>query len=374
MPSFRGLAVAADRAAIDAATTILTAGGNAADAASAMGLVLSVTLPSRAGLGGGGACQIYDPATREVRRLDFPARPASPAIDARWRAAVPHMARGFYALHARAGKLPWAQIVAPAETLARFGFRVSPLLAADIKAGGETLGNDRAALSLVLTRGRQLAVLGDTLTNADLAMTLSRMRARGPGSFYEGAQAKDLADAADAAGASVSIDDLRGAVPEWTSPAAERRGDSVVVKSGRAIGEAAATAYLAADGEGRIVVCAVGMNHPFGLGIAARGHGFVFAPAEPGPLDPLLMLAFNETNGDAYLAAAAAGPRAAAAGDIIDAASAGGRIDVGALDPIDADGSPNAILSCRTGLANDGKACLMRSWPPQESETIFLER
>lgn len=185
LPSFRGLAVEADRAAIDAATTILTAGGNAADTASAMGLVLSVTLPSRAGLGGGGACKTYDPATRDVLRLDFPARPASPTIDARWRAAVPHMARGFYVLHARAGKLPWAQIVAPAETLARFGFRVSPLLTADIRAGGDTLGNDRAALSLVLTRGRQLAVLGDTLANADLAMTLSRMRARS-GKFLRG--------------------------------------------------------------------------------------------------------------------------------------------------------------------------------------------
>lgn len=299
------MAVAPDPTAVEVGSEMLIAGGNAVDAAAAMGLVLTVTLPSRAGLGGGGVCLVSDPDSGIVDRIDFPLRPASPDIDARWRGATPHLARGLFALHANGGRRPWSRVVTPAERVARTGFRVSPLLAADILVHQGVFLNDRAAIALIQTKSRRAAIAGDTLTNPDLAITLGRMRGRGPGSFFEGSQAKDIADAADAAGVSISAADLRAAIP------AQSRIESVPSVEGELSAGAAGVGFAVVDNDGRTAACAIGMNGFFGLGLIARGHGFLFAPATSDGFDPDRVAAYTLGGGQG----SAACDQSPAAGD-----------------------------------------------------------
>ncbi|MBK3802022.1 gamma-glutamyltranspeptidase, partial [Azospirillum brasilense] len=92
---------------------IIAQGGKAGDAAAAMAMAMTVTLPSRVGLTGGGVCVVFDAAKKETRTLDFLPRPAGTGG-----AALPGFLRGVYALQAANGAMRWEQAVVPAEHLA----------------------------------------------------------------------------------------------------------------------------------------------------------------------------------------------------------------------------------------------------------------
>ncbi|HEY4175074.1 MAG TPA: gamma-glutamyltransferase, partial [Rhodopila sp.] len=110
---FLGGVVADEPRAALAGRDVLSGGGTAADAAVAVGLTLAVTYPSRAGLGGGGACVAYAPDENgqakgipEAVMFTSPA-PATAGAGADRPAAVPMLARGLFLLHARYGALPF---------------------------------------------------------------------------------------------------------------------------------------------------------------------------------------------------------------------------------------------------------------------------
>ena len=134
---FLGVAISDEPQAAFVGKRILSAGGNAADAAAAMGFTLSVTLPSRASLGSGGACLVYNPSRSgpgfglpEALLFD-PIAPANPGRADR-PASAPMLARGLLALQARYGTLQASAAIAPAEQLARFGTIVSRALRKDL--------------------------------------------------------------------------------------------------------------------------------------------------------------------------------------------------------------------------------------------------
>ena len=256
-------------AAVLAARDILAAGGAAADAAVTLGLTLAVTLPSQAGLGGGGACLVHDAQKRATEVVDFRAPAAADDSGARFRAAVPATAHGLFALHARYGALPWAQVVAPAETTARFGTRVSRAFAQDLSASGDALAGDRTALTAFMTPRRQMVQAGDNLVQLNLAATLARIRARGPGDFA----------------------DLSAFVPRWTKAAETNAGvqsvfslpEDVAGGAEAVEGQNGATGFVIADGRGTVVACVLTMGRAFGLGIMPAQGGFLLAPAPDAP-------------------------------------------------------------------------------------------
>ena len=211
-----GVAADEPRAAL-VGRDILSAGGSAADAATAIYFALAVTLPSSAGLGGGGVCLVHDWKTATTETLEFLTRAPSAVPDSATRpSAVPANARGFFALHTKYGKMRWQQVVGPGEGLARFGFQVSRALSIDMRQVEAALAAESSILRMFgRPDGKGLVAEGDFLTQVELAATLGRISRLGPGDLHGGQMAPALVEGAVAAGGSLTVEDLRAHVPVW---------------------------------------------------------------------------------------------------------------------------------------------------------------
>ncbi len=337
---FLGYAAAEEPRAAVAARNVLSAGGNAADAAVAAGFMMSVTLPSRAGLGGGGACLLFHPRRNEAQAILFPpgAREGAPRGADR-PAAVPMLARGLFALHARAGVRPFEELVVPAEQAARLGTEVSRAFATDLAAvAGPLFADPWTAAVFAGPGGRPLGV-GERLVQPDLGATLSAMRTAGVGDLHQGALARRLEEASVPAGGGLTVAELRASVPRVVPPLQVSRGNEVIsflpaeLPGGQATAQAFATAdagtapaaegrmlpastgLVVVDRDGMAVSCVFTMNNLFGTGRVAPGTGVVLGAAPGlGQVTPPLYAAAiaHVPNTRAFRAAAAASGQGAA--------------------------------------------------------------
>lgn len=268
---FLGGIVADDPQAALVGRDILSAGGSAADAVTAMYFALTVTKPTNAGLGGGGVCVIRDNENKRNDVLSFPALVPQDANGRdRGTVPIPGNPRGFAVLHARLGSLKWGQVVQPAENLARFGNVVSRALAKDLnRQAGRLAGLPDAAALFRKAGTLEVAREGDRLDRLRLAGVLGRLRVRGVGDFYQGQLARDFIDDANRQGGALTIEDMRAYLPEVrpaiTLPYIERT--EFLFPSPPVLGGA-----LAADLTGILF-----KSEYFGLDDAARAH--VFAEA-----------------------------------------------------------------------------------------------
>jgi len=200
--------VAANPAAAATGREIMRAGGSAADAAIAALLVLNVVEPQSSGIGGGAFALVNGPdgltswdaretapmnATPELFLEDGAPLPFLTAVASGHSVGVPGMVRLLEALHARYGRLDWADLFQPAIRLARDGFEVSPRLAALVaRFAGRIAASDAAAM---LMPGGRALVAGETLRQSALAATLTRIAEDGPDAFYSGPVAAAIVDA-----------------------------------------------------------------------------------------------------------------------------------------------------------------------------------
>jgi gamma-glutamyltranspeptidase / glutathione hydrolase len=241
-----GLATDEPHAAL-AGRDILEVGGNAVDAATAIYFTLAVTMPSTAGLGGGGVCIVHDAQTNETKVLDFLAKAQQGGNASKRSNAVAANLAGFHALHARYGRLPWAQLVAPAEGLARFGVKVSRAFAHDLKKIGDALLVEPAARSIF---GRpvvgSLRQEGDKWVQPNLANVLTSIRESGAAALYRQPGAENFAAAVTAGGGALTAADLMNFKPVWRNPIEVPLGDiSVHFAPPPAAGGAVAAEMLA---------------------------------------------------------------------------------------------------------------------------------
>lgn len=311
---FSGVLAADEPQAVLIGRDILSAGGLAGDAAVAMGFSLAVTLPSAAGLGGGGLCLAYDAEFDKVQALDFLPDPAGTM-------AVPALARGMFALHARHGSLRWESLLMPAETLARFGAPVSRALVQRLPTLPEAA---RDAFPPGLAEG-------DRLVQHDLAAVLGRLRQRGAGTLHDGLLARETVEAVGRIGHGLTIDALRRELPQWHDPATKAHGNQTVYgaylgdpgdpASAPAQGDPTAgspppaTGFVVADSLGNAVACTLTMGRPFGTGEQVPGQGYFIAPPEAASgagAALALTLSVNHNVQEFFLGLAAAGGQAPA--------------------------------------------------------------
>jgi gamma-glutamyltranspeptidase/glutathione hydrolase len=206
--------------AVLAARGILRSGGNAVDAATALYFALSVTLPSSASLGSGGVCLVHDAPKRKTEALDFVLR--TPRIipqNTDRPSAIPGSPMGMFVLHTKYGNLPWSQLVAVGERLARFGSRATRTLVNDLEPVAAALFEDASSRKIFADRNGNIVAEGSKLVQLDLANVLANIRVNGPVDLYSGKLAARLVEAVKAAGGSLSLADLRDFSPRWLKPA-----------------------------------------------------------------------------------------------------------------------------------------------------------
>ena len=217
-----GMVVAMESTAADVGVSVLEKGGNAVDAAVAVGFALAVTHPFAGNLGGGGYMLIRM-ADGKTTFIDFRERAPEKAsrnmyLDANgamtkastegWRSSgVPGTVRGFEIAVSKYGKRTWAENMAPAVELASKGFPVSYALAEGLK-GSRSLASAPES-KRIFQRGGQFYDVGEKLVQPDLAQTLERISKNGANEFYEGETAKRFADEMAKNGGIITLADLR---------------------------------------------------------------------------------------------------------------------------------------------------------------------
>lgn len=218
-----GMVVAQEPIAADAGLSVLKSGGNAVDAAIAVGFALAVTQPSAGNIGGGGFMLIRF-ADGKTSFLDF--REAAPEKATHdmylgpdgnptresivgWRASgVPGSVAGFAFAHQKFGSKAWAALLAPAIRLAKDGFAIDEVFASSLNTPDNRLRLDTESKRIFLRDGNGYKA-GETFRQADLAATLGRVAKNGPKEFYEGETARRLAGAMAAHGGLITVDDLK---------------------------------------------------------------------------------------------------------------------------------------------------------------------
>jgi gamma-glutamyltranspeptidase/glutathione hydrolase len=216
----RQMVVAANPLAAEAGLAILRKGGSAVDAAIATQMALNVVEPQSSGIGGGAFILAFDAKSKML--LDIDGRETAPSgatprlfLDADGKplpfakaaasgrsVGVPGVLASLAMAHEKSGKLPWAALFAPAITLARDGFQISPRLAELLRKTDPKSFAPDARAYFFDAAGRPLPS-GYRLTNPRLAETFEAIAKEGPSAFYAGPIAEDIAKAVttDARGA-----------------------------------------------------------------------------------------------------------------------------------------------------------------------------
>jgi gamma-glutamyltranspeptidase/glutathione hydrolase len=197
-----GMVVSAHRLASEIGVEVLKSGGNAVDAAVAVGYALAVVYPTAGNIGGGGFMTIRLKDGR-TSFLDFRERAPlastkSMYLDAEGNVVpglstagylavgVPGSVAGFETALTRFGTMSRATLMAPAIKLAREGFVLEDGDVATLTGGMKKLSKDPAAAKIFLKDGKAAFDEGDKLVQTDLAQSLSLISKDGPDAFYKG--------------------------------------------------------------------------------------------------------------------------------------------------------------------------------------------
>ena len=239
-----GMVACAQHLACEAGVEVLKKGGNAIDAAVAVGYALAVTYPAAGNLGGGGFMTVVFADGRKTF-IDFREKaplkatrdmylgPDGKVVDGLstrgyLAIAVPGTVGGLEYAREKYGTLKRAELIDPAIKLAEDGFALDYGDAIPLAAGAPQLSKYPASAAIFLRDGRPL-LPGEKLVQKDLARTLTAIRERGAEGFYKGEVGAAIAASVQAGGGLIGAEDLARIAPRELPPiSCDYRGFTVV--------------------------------------------------------------------------------------------------------------------------------------------------
>ncbi len=229
-----GMIVSASPIASEIGRDIMKSGGNAADAAVAVGFALAVCYPQAGNIGGGGFALTRSAESGKTLALDFREKAPMAAkrdmyvnrdgsiikdaslIGAR-AAGVPGTPAGLYELWKQHGSLDWYSLLKPAIELADTGFIVSKYLAESFKTYGDSLAKFSETRKAFFVSNSTPAA-GDRLVQKQLALTLERIALDSTDGFYSGVTADMIVASMEKHGGLITHEDLENYRPVWRMP------------------------------------------------------------------------------------------------------------------------------------------------------------
>ena len=230
-----GVVATSQHLASQAGLTALKQGGNAVDAALAAAITLTVVEPTSCDIGGDLFALVWDgsklhalngsgraPAgltVEEVHRRGYATMP-----DRGWLSVtVPGVPAGWYALHQRFGKLPFATLFDSALIYAEKGFPVSPTVAWTWRHSVEVVhaalqGDEYNGFAAVYAPGGHVPQIGEIWPNPDKAQTLRRIAQSGAQDFYTGEIAEKIVAFSERTGGVLTRSDLQEHSSTWVEP------------------------------------------------------------------------------------------------------------------------------------------------------------
>lgn len=230
-----GMVTSRETLATQAGLDILKNGGNAVDAAVAVGFALAVTCPQAGNLGGGGFMLVHDAKSGETVAIDYREKAPLAAtrdmfLDAEGNvvsersryshlaAGVPGTVAGLAMALEKYGTISLADALAPAIKLAEDGFPVGMDLYASLVDGKERLSQSPEAMAMYYHEDGTPYQVGETLKVPALAKSLRLIAKEGPKAFYEGAIGEALVADMEANGGIITAEDLKIYRPSVRQP------------------------------------------------------------------------------------------------------------------------------------------------------------
>ncbi len=240
-----GMVVTAQHLATDVGVEVLKRGGNAIDAAVAVGYALAVVYPNAGNIGGGGFMTVRMKdgrttfidfreraplAATRTMYLDKAGNPVKGAsLDGYLAVGVPGSVAGFEMVREKYGTLSRQDLIAPAIAFARDGFVLNQGDAASFADSASRLAKDPAAAAIFLKKDGKPYGMGEKLVQPDLAASLSAISEKGPDAFYKGAIANAIVRASGAKGGILAKEDFEQyAVRELKPVTCSYRGYEIV--------------------------------------------------------------------------------------------------------------------------------------------------
>ncbi|WNW10000.1 gamma-glutamyltransferase family protein [Pseudomonas sp. DTU_2021_1001937_2_SI_NGA_ILE_001] len=230
----RGMVAASQPLAAEAGIDIMRRGGNAIDAAIATAAALTVVEPTGCGIGGDAFALVWvkgqlhgldasghAPAALNIEAVRASGAEAMPLYG--WTpVTVPGCPAAWAELSRRFGRLPFAELLQPAISLAEEGFPLSPVVARQWQTAYNDFSAKRepamqAWFDIFLIDGK-VPKAGELFRNPDQARTLKELAETGCESFYRGALAARIDEASRQGGGYLRQSDLQSYKPRWVEP------------------------------------------------------------------------------------------------------------------------------------------------------------